>query len=137
MFIVAGVAQALVGGVFNWNPPFLHQPIGLNITNIGDNLPVGIIFKWEWLLNYYGASALFTTWNGIVTLLTRGELFALVATVLIFLLVVYVESTRIEIPLAHAAVRGRKRQVPRKIDLRISPADDPGQGITGERAIDR
>ena len=33
LFIVAGVAQALVGGVFNWNPPFIHQPMGLNITN--------------------------------------------------------------------------------------------------------
>ena len=114
LFIVAGVAQGLVGGIFNWNPAFLKYPVGLNITNIGNNLPVGIIFKWEWLLNYYGVSGLMTQ-NGIITLLTSGELLALLATILIFLLVVYVESTRIEIPLAHAAVRGARGKFPVKL----------------------
>lgn len=114
LFIVAGVAQAIVGGIFNWNPPFIHQAIGLNITNYGVNLPVGIIFKWDWLLNYYGVSGLLTQ-NGLITLLTQGEVFALIATVLIFLLVVYVESTRIEIPLAHAAVRGARGKFPVKL----------------------
>jgi len=26
LFIVAGVAQALIGGIFNWNPPVLNRP---------------------------------------------------------------------------------------------------------------
>ena len=112
------------------------QPIGLNITNIGNNLPVGIIFKWEWLLNYYGASGLLTE-NGIITLLTSGELLALVATV------IDLPARRIRRvhedrdPAGSRGRQRRKRQVPGQTNLRISPADDPGQGFTGERAIDR
>jgi len=40
---------------------------------------------------------------------------ALIATIVIFLLVVYVESTRIEIPLSHAAVRGARGKFPVKL----------------------
>jgi preprotein translocase subunit SecY len=47
--------------------------------------------------------------------LTQGELFALIATIVIFLVVVYVESTRIEIPLSHAAVRGARGKFPVKL----------------------
>jgi preprotein translocase subunit SecY len=114
LFIVAGVAQALIGGIFNWNPPFIKQPIGTSIAGYGNNLPVGIIFKWEWLLNNYGISGLLSQ-NGLMIMLTSGDLLALFATVLIFLLVVYVESTRIEIPLAHAAVRGARGKFPVKL----------------------
>ena len=72
LFIVAGVAQALIGGIFNWNPPRLDQPIGLNVANIGSNLPVGIIFKWQWLLTNIPQSTLFSM-DGILMLLTTGE----------------------------------------------------------------
>jgi preprotein translocase subunit SecY len=114
LFIVAGVAQALIGGIFNWNPPRLDQPIGLNVANIGSNLPVGIIFKWQWLLTNVPQSTLFSI-DGILMLLTTGEVLALIATIAIFLMVVYVESTRIEIPLAHAAVRGARGKFPVKL----------------------
>ena len=48
-------------------------------------------------------------------MLVRGGILALLSTVVIFLLVVYVESTRIEIPLAHSAVRGARGRFPVKL----------------------
>lgn len=114
LFIVAGVAQALIGGIFNWNPPNLNQPVGLNVPNVGDNIPIGIIFRWAWLFTNVPQSQLLSS-DGIIMLLTRGDVMALIATVVIFLLVVYVESTRIEIPLSHAAVRGARGKFPVKL----------------------
>ena len=48
-------------------------------------------------------------------ILVRGGILALLSTVVIFLLVVFVESTRIEIPLAHSAVRGARGRFPVKL----------------------
>jgi|SRR5271157_43814 len=114
LFIVAGVAQALIGGIFNWNPPRIDYPIGFNIANIGDNLPVGIIFKWQYMFTHISQSELLSV-DGLSRLLTQGDLMALIATIAIFLMVVYVESTRIEIPLSHAAVRGARGKFPVKL----------------------
>lgn len=47
--------------------------------------------------------------------LVQGGVLALISTVMIFLMVVYVESTRIEIPLAHSAVRGARGRFPVKL----------------------
>jgi preprotein translocase subunit SecY len=114
LFIVAGVAQALVGGILNWNPPAMGQPLGASVSGIGYNDPVGIIFKWQYLLTSIPQSQLLST-DGILMMLTRGDVFALIATIAIFLIVVYVESTRIEIPLSHAAVRGARGKFPVKL----------------------
>ncbi|BAI62316.1 protein transport protein SEC61 subunit alpha homolog [Methanocella paludicola SANAE] len=114
LFIVAGVAQALMGGIFNWNPPVLNQALGATISGVGYNDPIGIIFKWNYLLSIFSSSQLLTT-DGILMMLTRGDVLALIATIVIFLLVVYVESTRIEIPLSHAAVRGARGKFPVKL----------------------
>jgi preprotein translocase subunit SecY len=118
LFIVAGIAQALVGGIINWNPPYPNHPLGLsvNIPNIGtrENLPIGLIFKWDWLVSNPSLSY-WLTGDHILTFILTGEFFAMVATVAIFLMVVYVESTRIEIPLAHAAVRGARGKFPVKL----------------------
>jgi preprotein translocase subunit SecY len=114
MFIVAGVAQALVGGLINWNPPYIGQPLGEGMAIGGFNDPIGIIFKWQYLFSAFPQSQLLST-DGILMLLTRGDILALIATVVIFLVVVYVESTRIEIPLSHAAVRGARGKFPVKL----------------------
>lgn len=118
LFIVAGIAQALVSGIVNWNPPYPKFPVGLsvNIPNIGtrDNIPIGIIFKWEWLVSNPSLSY-WLTGDHILNFIMTGEFLALVATVVIFLMVVYVESTRIEIPLAHSSVRGARGKFPVKL----------------------
>ncbi|KKH49135.1 preprotein translocase subunit SecY [Methanosarcina sp. 1.H.T.1A.1] len=100
LFIVAGISQQIVTGIFNWQ--------------LEEGLPVGLIPKWIYIAQNTGADYLFSG-EGLMFLLVRGGILALVSTVLIFLLVVYVESTRIEIPLAHSAVRGARGRFPVKL----------------------
>ena len=100
LFIVAGISQQIVTGIVNWQ--------------LEDGLPVGLIPKWIYIAQNTGADYLFSG-QGLMFLLVRGGILALVSTVLIFLLVVFVESTRIEIPLAHSAVRGARGRFPVKL----------------------
>ena len=94
LFIVAGVSQSLVGG-------------------------------------FIGAEGFFANWIGIVTgaievspltsaglqslLFGPGQLVALFTTILIFVVVVYAESVRVEIPLSHARVKGARGRFPVKL----------------------
>ena len=92
LFIVAGVSQGLVTGFLNWQTGTDPFPIGFfpRLIAIGTS---GANF-----LEYFGTDVL-----------------ALVTTIIIFLVIVYVESTRIEIPLAHTAVRGARARFPVKL----------------------
>ena len=92
LFIVAGVSQGLVNGFLNWQTGTDPFPIGFfpRLIAIGTS---GANF-----LEYFGTDVL-----------------ALVTTIIIFLVIVYVESTRIEIPLAHTAVRGARARFPVKL----------------------
>jgi preprotein translocase subunit SecY len=100
LFIVAGISQQIVSGIFSWE---LEQ-----------GLPIGLIPKWIYIIQNSGADYLLSG-EGFTFLLVRGGILALLSTVTIFLLVVYVESTRIEIPLAHSAVRGARGRFPVKL----------------------
>ena len=101
LFIIAGVSQQLVAGLFSW------QSLG-------------------------GQSGFFPTWVGIITgavevgspltpgglsdlFLGQGQILALITTVLIFAVVVYAESVRVEIPLSHANVKGARGRFPVKL----------------------
>jgi len=53
--------------------------------------------------------------TGFVNIIIDTGILALITTVTIFMLVVFVESTRIEIPLAHSAVRGARGRFPVKL----------------------
>jgi preprotein translocase subunit SecY len=102
LFIIAGVSQQIVQGIFNWKT-----------DNTGT--PIGIIPKWIWMAGpNSGIDMNYILGNPVVFLYSAGIL-ALFSTVLIYLMVVYVESTRIEIPLAHAAVRGARGRFPVKL----------------------
>ncbi|WP_292364009.1 MULTISPECIES: preprotein translocase subunit SecY [unclassified Methanoculleus] len=92
LFIVAGVSQGLVNGFLNWQTGTDPFPIGFfpRLFAIGTS---GASF-----LEYFGT-----------------DLLALVTTIAIFMVIVYVESTRIEIPLAHTAVRGARARFPVKL----------------------
>ncbi len=105
LFIIAGVSQQIVTGIFNWKA-----------DNTG--LPIGLIPKWIFLAGPSSPISgldYFMKFEGIQYLLVQGGILALVSTVVIYLMVVYVESTRIEIPLAHAAVRGARGRFPVKL----------------------
>ena len=92
LFIIAGISQALINGFINWTP-------------VNDQFPVGFFPR---LVAVIAEGANFLQYMGI-------EMLALIATIAIFLIIVYVESTRIEIPLAHAQVRGARARFPVKL----------------------
>jgi len=100
LFIVAGISQQIVTGIFNWQ--------------MENGLPVGLIPKWIYIAQNTEADYLFSG-EGLLFMLVSGGILALLSTVAIFLLVVFVESTRIEIPLAHSAVRGARGRFPVKL----------------------
>ena len=103
LFIVAGISQQLVTGLIN--------------PATGDaGLSVGIIPKWIDIirLQLISFDTLFTS-EGLRFIFVTGGILALISTIVIILLVVLVESTRIEIPLAHSRVRGARGRFPVKL----------------------
>lgn len=102
LFILAGIAQSIITGLFNW------------VTPPNQVMPAGIVPRWFWISQNYGIDALLSG-NGLAFLLIDGGLLALITTVAIILLVVYAEGTRVEIPLAHTAVRGARGRFPIKL----------------------
>jgi len=108
LFIAAGVAEALFTGTVNWNP------VGAGAVSMS-NLPAGTIPKTIYLLGNMDAG---TMVNGGYELLLLGgpnPLIALVGTIAIFLIVAYLESTRIELPLSHGSARGARGRYPIKL----------------------
>jgi preprotein translocase subunit SecY len=92
LFIIAGISQALINGYLNWVPVSDPYPVGFFPRLIAIGVSGGSYVQ------YFGQ-----------------DLLAFVTTLAIFLVIVYVESTRIEIPLAHAQVRGSRSRFPVKL----------------------
>ena len=109
LFIAAGVAQSVFTGALNWYPVQAGEAMSLS------NPPAGTIPKAIYVLFNTNSSEMA---NGGYELIFLGEpnpMIALVGTVAIFLLVVYIESTRIELPLSHGNVRGARGRYPIKL----------------------
>src|SRR6056297_951803 len=97
LFIIAGVSQRLVTG--------LVQPA-----------QGGFIFDWYRILTGQVDVGSLISGAGLQTLLIgEGQLIALLTTLLIFGIVVYAESVRVEIPLSHARVKGARGRFPVKL----------------------
>jgi len=92
LFIIAGISQAIVNGFINWAPVTDPYPVGFFPRLIAIGLD-GASY-----IQYFAK-----------------DILAFVTTIAIFLIIVYVESTRIEIPLAHAQVRGARARFPVKL----------------------
>jgi len=102
LFIVAGVSQKLVGGL-------------LALPNLGGQQP-GILVAWIEILRGDISIGSPLTGAGLQTLLFGvGSLVPLLTTLLIFGIVVYAESVRVEIPLSHARVKGARGRYPVKL----------------------
>ena len=100
LFIIAGVSQRLLGGVFSW--PGLGEP--------------GILADWYMVLTGGVDRPPIFTPDGIGFLLIhQGHLLSIVTTLFIFGIVVYAESVRVEIPLSHSRVRGARGRFPVKL----------------------
>ncbi len=106
LFIAAGVAQQIFTGTFNWEPANPTSPVSES------NPPAGTIPKTVYLLSVMPAGQI--AGGGLERILIQNPnpIIALVGTVIIFLLVAYIESTRIELPLAHGQARGARGRYP-------------------------
>ncbi|NKE35576.1 preprotein translocase subunit SecY [Natronococcus sp. JC468] len=93
LFIIAGVSQRLVTG-------FIQPADG------------GFFYDWYQII--FGDVDL--AGDTLSTLLLgEGQILALLTTILIFAIVVYAESVRVEIPLSHARVKGARGRFPVKL----------------------
>jgi len=100
LFIAAGVAQQLFTGTFNWQ------------AQAGSTIPAGTIPKTIYYFSTLSGSEIAGGGLEQITLAPPNPLVALAATIVIFLIVAYVESTRIELPLAHGMARGARGRYP-------------------------
>jgi preprotein translocase subunit SecY len=111
LFIAAGVSQAIFTGIFNW------LPVSGGVVSMG-NPPAGALpgayylashMTLNQLVNGGGYQSIFL---GNSSIGYSNSVIALLGTLFIFFLVVYLESSRIELPLAHGRVRGARGRYP-------------------------
>ncbi|TYL35896.1 preprotein translocase subunit SecY [Natronococcus pandeyae] len=97
LFIIAGVSQRLVTG-------FIQPAEG------------GFFYDWYRIIFGDVEIGSLVAGDGLNTLLLgEGHIIALLTTILIFGIVVYAESVRVEIPLSHARVKGARGRFPVKL----------------------
>ena len=109
LFIAAGVSQALFTGLFNWLPSrssdaisFMNPPAGAipGTYYLASQMTLGEIVD-------NGFQYLFIGHSGF-----QNAIVPLIGTLAIFFIVTFTESSRIELPLAHAKVRGARGRYP-------------------------
>jgi preprotein translocase subunit SecY len=114
LFIVAGVSQSVIVGLFSWFPEVVGEALGIMNPPVGAFLRVGYLLSKFSLPDIVGGGFEYLFMGGIN--ITGGwspnPIVALLGTVFIFLLVIYFETRRIEIPLAHGKVRGARGRFP-------------------------
>ncbi|UCH71725.1 MAG: preprotein translocase subunit SecY, partial [Thermoplasmatales archaeon] len=112
LFIAAGVSQAIFTGLFSWLP-VQGSEIALSVSNP----PGGVIPGTFYLTSQMslaeivngGYQAIFM---GAPNIGYENAIVPLLGTIVIFFIVVYAESSRIELPLAHGRVRGARGRYP-------------------------
>jgi preprotein translocase subunit SecY len=106
LFIIAGVSQRLIGGLVQF--PLITP----------DNVEAyGVIPTWIRLITGQASlSGSLLTSQGLQDLIFgQGSILAVFTTVSIFVIVVYAESVRVEIPLSNARVKGARGRFPVKL----------------------
>lgn len=101
LFIIAGVSQRFIGGL-------------VSVPQLTGN--TGVIP--EWINIALGNTAMpspFTSEGLIALLFNQGNIIPILTTIFIFVVVVYAESVRVEIPLQHARVKGARGRFPVKL----------------------
>ena len=102
LFIAAGVSQAIFTGTLNWEP----APGG------GSEVPSGTIPMVLWYLKNSSTADLSNGGYEAMLLAPPNPIVSVLGTLIVFFIVVYVESSRIELPLAHGKVRGARGRYP-------------------------
>ena len=109
LFIAAGVAQSLFTGALNWNPIDMSADMSL------ENPPGGTIPRALYYIFTLSPEEMAGGGYESLFLGQPNPMIALVGTFVIFLLVAYLESTRIELPLSHGNARGARGRYPIKL----------------------
>lgn len=109
LFIAAGVSQAIFTGTLNWNPISSDAAVGL------DNPPAGTIPKAIYILANTNSGEMSSWGYESIFLGEPNSMVALLCTILIFFIVAYLESTRIELPLSHGSAKGARGRYPIKL----------------------
>jgi preprotein translocase subunit SecY len=113
LFIAAGVSQQLFQGTLNW------QSVGGGAYDAVSNPPIGtipmVIYEFTQrdlasLVHSGGFEQMFIGNNAF-----PNPIITFIGTIFIFIFVVYAESTRIELPLAHGKVRGARGRYPLRL----------------------
>ena len=114
MFIAAGVCQGIFTGTLNWIPMDVataeKYPYIQKFADQG--VPPGTLPKTIFLLQRMSYTELSQGGFEYLFLGQPNPILALIGTIIVFLVVAYVESTRIELPLAHGKVRGARGRYP-------------------------
>jgi preprotein translocase subunit SecY len=108
LFIAAGVSESLFTGTVNWNP------VSAGAVSMS-NLPAGTIPKTIYMLSNMSSGEMANGGYEVLMLGGPNPLIALIGTICIFLVVAYLESTRIELPLSHGSARGARGRYPIKL----------------------
>lgn len=106
LFIAAGVSQQLFTGTFSW------LPVSSTALLSATNPPAGTIPKILYLVSSQPSSYLYNTGVDQIVFQQPNPLIALVGTLLIFFIVAYFQSSKIELPIAHERVRGARGRYP-------------------------
>ncbi len=109
LFIAAGVSEAVITGSINWLP--YTKGVPMSITNP----PVGVIPKTIYLSAHMNLGQLVGGGFEKIFISPPNPVVALIGTIVIFLFVVYAESSRVELPLAHGRVRGARGRYPLRL----------------------
>ncbi len=102
LFIAAGVSQSIFTGTLNWEP----APGGES------EVPSGTIPMVLWYLKNSSTADLSNGGYEAMLLAPPNPIVSVLGTLIVFFIVVYVESSRIELPLAHGKVRGARGRYP-------------------------
>jgi len=107
LFILAGVSSAIFTGTFNWIPVDPTTPVSVI------NPPSGVLPKTIYILTHSSVSDIING-GGLERIMFGypNSLIAFITTIIIFIIVVYAEGTRVMIPLSHARVRGIRASYP-------------------------
>ena len=102
LFIAAGVSQAIFTGTFNWEAAPGEE----------GGAPTGTLPRVIWFLRNSSARSLSDSGYQQLFISPPNSIIALIGTIIVFLIVVYAESSRIELPLSHGKVRGARGRYP-------------------------
>jgi protein translocase subunit secY/sec61 alpha len=112
LFIAGGVSVQLITGTINWVPISAANPLSLQ------NPPAGLMPNLFYTFQHMNIGEIMGEFERLFLTGVGGNpntLVALIGTIVVLFIVVYVESTKVELPISHGRVRGARGKYPIKL----------------------